>query len=143
MRDKRARQAARTAHAEARMLKQPCCLGTSGAPVCLEHGREERISAAEAEGVRRQEQEGRCVLRGGCKLYPDGVQEPGKNFKQGIDMNRLVISKPWQQRLNNGGEKKEKGRILFGTCYNNSRIREGNKGQAKVGVIDFIVYTGE
>lgn len=79
---------------------------------------------------------------GGCKLYPDGVQEPVKNFKQGIDMNRLVISKPWQQRLNNGGEKKEKDRILSGTCYNNSRIRDGDNGQAKVGAIDFVICTG-
>lgn len=79
---------------------------------------------------------------GGCKLYPDGVQEPGKNFKQGIDTNRLVISKPWQQRLNSREEKKEKDRIWSGTCYNNSRKREGDKGQAKVGAEDF-VCTGE
>lgn len=37
-----------------------------------------------------------------CKLYPDRVLEPAKNFKQGVDMIRLVISKPWWQGLNNG-----------------------------------------
>lgn len=51
---------------------------------------------------------------GGCKLYPDGVQEPGKNFKQGIDMNILVISKPWQQRLNSrGGEERKRQDLVW------------------------------
>lgn len=78
MRDKR------TAHAEARMLKQPCSSGTSGAPVCLEHSMEERISAAEAGRVRRQELEGSCVLREAVNFILMESRSQGRILSRGL-----------------------------------------------------------
>lgn len=69
-----------------RNLRWPCPVGT-------EHGRM-TLSREGSRGQRAGSGRQLCA-EGGCKLYPDRVQEPVRNFKQGTGMNRLVISQPW------------------------------------------------
>lgn len=93
--EKRARQAAETAYEKAGPLTQPRPPGKLPWPSLVGT---ERVRKSLRRGGTRSQKAGSgrevCTDRG-CKLYPDGGQEPAKNLKQGIDMNRLVISKPW------------------------------------------------